>query len=203
MKPISAWPRSRRPPASTVPHRWVRAFASATACRRAPIAKAGKWRGRGLNVGQNHRRFTDRIPTFHRQLFLPWFARFPTGAFGGGVAGFLFLVALHSKLILQHPRAYLLHLSGLQLAQLERPIRDPDQTVHRQPHSLHSATNFAVFALAQPHRDPCVGTLLAVQGNRHGLELFAINFNTLAQWVQRFIGGPALDPHPILAQPTR
>ena len=74
---------------------------------------------------------------------------------------------------------------GFELAQLERPVGDADQAVHRQPDRLHRAADLAVAAFAERERQPGVRALLAVERHRHRLEALAVDGDAPAQRLER------------------
>ena len=59
--------------------------------------------------------------------------------------------------------AHLLDLARRQVAELERPVGDADQAVHREPEMLEHALDLAVLAFAQAEREPDVDALHAIE----------------------------------------
>ena len=67
----------------------------------------------------------------------------------------------------------------------------------------HGAPDLAVAAFADPHGQPCVRTLLAVQIDLHRLEFLAVDGDTPAQRRECQIIGLTIHAHAIAAQPAR
>ena len=69
---------------------------------------------------------------------------------------------LVAELVLQDARLHFLDSAVLQLAELERPVRQADQAIHGEPQMLENALDLAVLAFAQAHGEPHVGALHAI-----------------------------------------
>ena len=127
----------------------------------------------------------------------------PTSGAGGFLLGFA--VALgggQTKLVAHHAGAQLFDLAFLQRAKLERPVRDPQQAVHRVADLFHGAANFAVLAFAQPDGEPCISALLTIKVHGHRLEAFAVDHHAFAQHIEFMVLRSAIDAHPVAAQPA-
>src|SRR4029077_371294 len=68
-----------------------------------------------------------------------------------------------SELLGQHLLWYLGDLTTCQIAELERPKREPDQPGHREAEMFEHTTHFTVLALTQSQRDPRVAALQALE----------------------------------------
>jgi hypothetical protein len=65
------------------------------------------------------------------------------------------------------------------------------------------APDLAVLALAQADRQPCIRALLTVERHLHRLITDTLHLDALPQRFKICVGRRALDPHAVLAQPTR
>ena len=90
-----------------------------------------------------------------------------------------------------------------EVAELERPVGDPDQPVDRQPDRLQRPADLAVAALAERHRQPDVRALLPV--DRRPASAGSARPSTVmpaAQRLERRVVRRPVRPHPVLAQPA-
>src|SRR3546814_20252581 len=62
-----------------------------------------------------------------------------------------------AELLPEHPALHLLDLPRLDVAELERPVGDPDQPADAEAEMLHDPPDLAVLALAQADGQPGVG----------------------------------------------
>ena len=122
-----------------------------------------------------------------------------------GAGGFILALAGQkplAQLVAQRPAAHFHHVARGHVIQPERAVADADQPVHRQPDLGHGAANFTVLAFADAHGQPGIRALLAVDGDFHRLEIFAVNGDAGAQRVKALLGRAAVHPHAIFAQPA-
>ena len=127
------------------------------------------------------------------------------GGIRGGLAGGVCAIrclARQAKLIAQDAGANFLYLAGFQLVQAEGAIAGADQPVHRQADGRHGAADLAVLAFAQADGQPGIRALVAVEHDLHGLERLAFDGDPLAERFQIGIGGVALHPDTVFAQPA-
>jgi hypothetical protein len=97
----------------------------------------------------------------------------------------------------------LLHRARLQIAELERPERHPDQPVHRKPHMLQDAANFAILPLAQRHADPDISAFaVAVELRLNRTIANAVDLDALAQFIQRLLADPPTGARPVTPRPA-
>src|SRR6266550_330394 len=68
-----------------------------------------------------------------------------------------------SELLGQHFLGHLGDFAARQIAELERPEGEPDQSGNREPQMFEHAAHLAVLALARRQRDPRVAALLAFE----------------------------------------
>src|SRR5690606_35856494 len=68
-----------------------------------------------------------------------------------------------AELVHQHTVWHLLHLAGLQIADLEWTVREPDQPVHAKPERAEHALHFTVLAFLEAERQPDIRTLHLVE----------------------------------------
>jgi hypothetical protein len=109
----------------------------------------------------------------------------------------------HAQLIGHDPRAHLFHCALRQRAEPERAEGDADQPVHLEPQLRQGAPDLAVLALAQADGQPCIRALLTVERHLHRLVTDTLHLDALPQRLKICLGRRALDPHAVLAQPTR
>ena len=121
---------------------------------------------------------------------------------GPGRALFVIGLALGAQLFAQGALLDLFDLTGNEVAQTERAVADADQAIDRQIYGRHGTADLAVAALADAHGQPGVGALDAVEDDRHGLELLAVDGDSAAQRLQIGIGRVAVDADAVLAQPA-
>src|SRR6478672_8340014 len=69
-----------------------------------------------------------------------------------------------SKLVAQRPSPHLAHLARCKVTELERPIREANQSIGLQPEGLQHALDLAVLAFAKAERQPDVAALRAIDG---------------------------------------
>ena len=106
-----------------------------------------------------------------------------------------------TKLLAQRLARHLAHRAGLDLAQLERTITHPDEPVHRDAQIFHHPADLAVLALAQPHREPGIRPLLAVELHLHRRVIHPLHRDTRAQPLKLRLAYRPVDPHPVAPQP--
>ncbi len=90
-----------------------------------------------------------------------------------------------------------------EFAEFERAERDADEAVDRQPEMFEHALDLAVLALAQTHRQPDVGALLALEPSLDASVMHALDRQAFAQGVELRLRRLAVRAHAVAAQPSR
>src|SRR3546814_19053316 len=82
------------------------------------------------------------------------------------------VAADQAELLPEHPALHLLDLPRLDVAELERPVGDPDQPADAEAAMFHDPPDLTVLALAQSDSQPGVGArrLAARHNHRAGFD---------------------------------
>jgi hypothetical protein len=109
---------------------------------------------------------------------------------------------LPPQLVDQHPATHRLNAAGLQVEQLERPERDADQAVHREPQVVEDGAHLPVLALAQADCEPDVAALRLVECGLDGAVAQPTDLHAALEPVERLLCDSTVRPHPVAPQPT-
>ncbi len=107
-----------------------------------------------------------------------------------------------AELIAQHTATDLFQSAVIQIAELERPERQPDEPVHFKAEMFQYALDLAIFALAQAHGHPGVGALHAIERGFDPGIMNAIERHAVFQRVELRLIRLAVGADTIAAQPA-
>ncbi len=107
-----------------------------------------------------------------------------------------------AELIAEDSGAHLFHSAVGQIEQLERSERESDEAVHLQSDMLEHPLDLAVLAFAQPHGQPAIAALNAIELGLDTGVGDTVNLNSGSELVERGLIGDAFRAHPIAAEPT-
>jgi hypothetical protein len=109
---------------------------------------------------------------------------------------------LFAQLVAQHARPYRFDSTDRQVAKLERPVADADQSVDRQPKRCQDVLDFAVLAFAQRHQEPDVRALLALERRLDRPILDAVDLNAVLELVELGLRDRAEGADTLAAEPA-
>ncbi len=107
-----------------------------------------------------------------------------------------------AQLILQNARLHFLNSALSQFTELERAVRETDETVHIKAERFKDALDFAVLAFTQTKCKPAIGTLHAIKARFDALIIYAINRDALAQCIKLRLIRLTMRAHAVATQPA-
>ncbi len=117
-----------------------------------------------------------------------------------GARGFSERIA---QLIAQHAGAHLFDLAFAEFAQLKRPEGNADEPRDGQTQMFEHALDLAILAFSEPHRQPAIGALLAIELGVDAGIAHAVDRHAFGELIEHRLIGFAMRAHAIAPEPAR